>query len=160
LLALNLHDAFRSIDLLQTLPEVDPNRIGMIGKSYGGTMTAYTTALDPRIKAAVVSGYLSTLDDALSMRALGNYCGAQYLQGLLEWGDIPDVFGLIAPRPLLVEAGTRDDCFTYPDTTAAYVRLQTLYQAAGVPERLTRDVAEVGHEYILRAALPFFKNNL
>jgi hypothetical protein len=95
----------------------------MVGKSYGGTMTTYTAALDDRIKAACVSGYLSTLDDAMSRRGLGNYCGAQYLPGLLEWGDIPDVVGLIAPRPLLIEAGERDTCFVFPDTTKAYERL-------------------------------------
>ncbi len=160
LLALNIWDARRSIDLLQSLPFVDPDRMGMTGLSYGGTMTTYTTALDSRIKAAVVSGYLSTLDDAMSMRGLGNYCGSQYLPGLLNWGDIPDVVGLIAPRPLLIESGTKDDCFIFDDTTRAYEKLRTIYAAAGALEKLDRDVAEVPHSYILKKMMPFFKKYL
>jgi len=160
LLGLNVWDAMRSIDVLQSMPQVDPGRIGMVGKSYGGTMTTYTTALDDRIKAACISGYLSSLDDAMSRRGLGNYCGAQYLPGLLEWGDIPDVVGLIAPRPLLIEAGNRDDCFVFPDTTKAYERLAEIYKAAGHPDRLDRDVADVEHEFIFKKLPGFFKQYL
>ncbi|MHA1681355.1 MAG: alpha/beta hydrolase family protein [Promethearchaeota archaeon] len=160
LLALNVWDAMRSIDVLESTPEVDPSRIGMVGKSYGGTMTMYTTAMDERVKCAVISGYLSTLDDAISMRGLGNYCGAQYLKGLLEWGDIPDVAGLIAPRPLLIESGMLDDCFVYDDATRAYEKLELIYTACGRKERLSRDVANVGHEYIFNDAIPFLKKYL
>ncbi len=160
LLALNIWDARRSIDLLQSLPFVDPNRIGMTGLSYGGTMTTYMTALDARIKAAVVSGYLSTLNDAMSMRGIGNYCGAQYLPGLLNWGDIPDVFGLIAPRPLLIESGTKDDCFVFDDTTPAYEKLKVIYAAAGASDKLDRDVADLPHIYILNKMIPFFRKYL
>jgi hypothetical protein len=160
LLGLNVWDAMRSIDVLQSMPQVDPARIGMTGKSYGGTMTTYTTALDDRIKVACISGYLSTLDDAISRRGLGNYCGAQYLPGLLEWGDIPDVFGLIAPRPLLIEAGKRDTCFVFPDTTKAYNRLANIYAAAGHPEHLDRDVADVEHEFIFKKLPGFFAKYL
>jgi hypothetical protein len=156
LLGLNVWDAMRCIDVLQSLPQVDPERIGMVGKSYGGTMTTYTTALDDRIKVACISGYLSTLDDAMSRRGLGNYCGAQYLPGLLEWGDIPDVVGLIAPRPLLIEAGQRDTCFVFPDTTNAYERVAGIYAAAGHPERLDRDIADVEHEFIFKKLPGFF----
>ena len=160
LLALNIYDAMRTIDVLQTLPFVDWSRIGMIGKSYGGTMTSYTTALDDRIKAAVISGYLSTLEDAFSMRGLGNYCGAQYMPGLLEWGDIPDVIGLIAPKPLLIEAGENDTCFAFDDATKAYNRLQEIYKASGAPDNLSRDTAPVGHSMIFKNAVPFFKRYL
>ena len=46
------------IDYLQTLPEVDPERIGFYGLSQGGTMTLWFTPLEPRIKVAVVFGVL------------------------------------------------------------------------------------------------------
>ena len=104
LLALDIWDGMRTIDYLQSRPEVDPTRLGMVGLSFGGTMTTYLSALDPRIKVAVVSGYISTLrGDALTDRGKGNTCGNQYSPSLLLYGDIPDVAGLIAPRPLLVE---------------------------------------------------------
>ncbi|MCX8213282.1 MAG: prolyl oligopeptidase family serine peptidase [SAR202 cluster bacterium] len=46
---------------LQSRPEVDPDRIGCVGLSYGGTMTLFTTAMDEPIKCAVVSCYLSRI---------------------------------------------------------------------------------------------------
>ena len=160
LLALNVFDAQRSLDLLQTLPFVDGTRLGMVGKSYGGTLTAYTSAIDDRIKAAVVSGYLSTLEDAFSPHARGNFCGAQYLPGLLEWGDIPDVIGLICPRPLLIEAGICDDCFEYSDATKAFTHLQKIYRAGNASAFLERDTAEVAHEYIFHRMVPFLQQYL
>jgi hypothetical protein len=160
LLTLNVWDAMRTIDVLESMPYVDKNRIGMIGKSYGGTMTTYTTVLDDRVRVAVISGYLSTLDDALGFRGKGNTCGAQYVPGLLNWADIPDVIGLIAPRPLLIESGTQDDCFNFEDTTKAYGHLQDIYKASGHPDKLDRDVADVGHQYIGNKFLEFFQNHL
>jgi hypothetical protein len=160
LLALNIWDARRSLDLLETLPFVDSSRIGMVGLSYGGTMTTFVTALDERIKAAVVSGYCSTLNDALSLRSKGNYCGSQYLPGLLQWGDIPDVLGLIAPRPLLIESGSLDDCFIIEDTTRAYNHLREIYAAAGAIDNLDRDIAEVPHQYVFHKLVPFLQNHL
>ena len=102
----------------------------------------------------------TTQNDAFSMRGLGNYCGSQYLPGLLEWGDIPDVVGCIAPKPLLIEAGTKDLCFVYEDTTIAFNQLKKIYEAAGAIDNLDRDVAKVEHNYIFNKALKFFEKNL
>ena len=49
----------RGIDYLESLPEVDPHRIGMYGLSKGGHYTLYAAALDTRIRAAVVSGWFN-----------------------------------------------------------------------------------------------------
>jgi len=55
-LTLNIWDFKCCIDYLETRPEVDKNRIGMMGLSQGGTMTTFTTAAEPRIKAADITG--------------------------------------------------------------------------------------------------------
>ena len=44
----------RGIDYLASRPEVDPKRIGCVGNSGGGNLTAYITALDPRVSAAAI----------------------------------------------------------------------------------------------------------
>ena len=59
-LAQNLWDLQRSLDVLCGHPLVDPDRVGVCGLSYGGTMTLFTAAVDERVRAAVVSGYLSS----------------------------------------------------------------------------------------------------
>ena len=73
LLQLNISDGQRCLDYLQSLPEVDARRLGCMGCSFGGTMTTYISALDQRVKAAVIVCYLSTLTDALNDRGRGEY---------------------------------------------------------------------------------------
>ena len=113
-----VHDAKVCLDILQEHPYADPERLAMIGCSFGGTMTANVSALDTRVKAAASCCYLSTLWSALTEQN-GNTCGAQYSPGLLTDGDIPAVLGLIAPRPQMVQIARGDDCFLYQDAGGA-----------------------------------------
>ena len=147
-LAMQVWDGMRTVDYLQSRPEVDPERLGVGGLSFGGTMTTYLAALEPRLKVACISGYVSTIKgDAITMRGKGNFCGAQYMPGLLTIGDIPEVAGLTAPKPLVVESGTEDQCFVIDDAKAAYARLEQIYAAAGAGDRVVQDVFEGGHAW-------------
>ena len=58
-------DGIRGIDLLQSLPIVDGERIGVSGCSGGGTLTAYIAALDGRVKVAAPSCYITSWEDQL-----------------------------------------------------------------------------------------------
>ena len=156
LLALDLWDAMRGIDLLQELPYVDPARIGMVGLSFGGTMTTVLAALDDRIRCAVISGYLSTIHDALSHRGRANTCGSQFVPGLLTFGDIATVASLIAPRPCLAEIGEEDRCFIAEDARRAYGDVARVYALLGAEDRLAADVHPGGHEFSGRRAFDWF----
>jgi len=144
----NIWDGMRAVDILAARPEVDAGRLAALGLSYGGTMTTHLAINDPRLKVAVISGYISTVrGDAITMRGKGNFCGAQHVPQLLQYGDIPEMAGLIAPKPLLVEAGRGDDCFAIEDAREGYDRLQAIYQAAGCPERLARNEFDGQHQW-------------
>src|SRR5262249_9233839 len=54
-------DGVRGLDYLASRPEVDPARLGCVGNSGGGTLTAYIAALDPRVTAAAIGCYITTL---------------------------------------------------------------------------------------------------
>ena len=153
LMALNIQDDRRGLDLLAALPQVDAGRLGCAGLSFGGTRTMYLAALDPRVRAAVVSGYLTTFR-AYALDT-GNFCGSQFLPGIYAYADVPDLHGLIAPRPLLIEAGRTDRGFPITASRAAHARVAAIYDAAGVPERLERDEFDGGHEYRAGASLDF-----
>src|SRR5262249_30417385 len=60
-------DGIRALDYLTKGREVDPDRIGCVGNSGGGTLTAYIAALDPRVTAAAICCYITTL-----RRRMGN----------------------------------------------------------------------------------------
>jgi len=149
----NIWDGMRAIDVLAQRKDVDPRRLGVIGLSYGGTMSTHILANDRRIKAGVVSGYISTVrGDALNMRGLGNTCGSQHVPRLLLHGDIPDVLGLAVPKPVLFEMGRKETCFHYPDMKRAYAYLKTFYAAAGCPDRIDHDSYPNDHMWSGRKA--------
>ena len=123
-------------------------------------MTTYVSALDQRIKAAVIICYLSTLTDALNDRGRGNTCGSQFMFGLRACGDISDVAGLIAPRRCMVQIASDDACFIEADAMAAFHHLERVYAASGCRDNLVLDLFEGGHEVDVDPALAFLKEHL
>ena len=148
-LAANLWDLARGLDVLADHPLVDPGRLGVVGFSYGATCALFLAALDDRVAAAVVSGYVSSV--AESHRVPWNMCGSQVLPGMLGRLEHLDVAALVAPRPLLVQTGRGDDIFPLPAAVETVSRLRRVYEllspddAGG--ERLRHDVWEGGHEW-------------
>ena len=108
-LARNLWDLRRALDLLAEHPLVAPDRIAVAGLSYGGTCSLFLAAIDDRVAAAIVSGYLSSWSAAHTVP--WNMCGSQVLPGQLGAIEHLDLAALVAPRPLLVESGTEDAIF-------------------------------------------------
>jgi dienelactone hydrolase len=152
-LAQNVWDLSRCLDLLAGHPLVDPARIGMVGLSYGGTVTLFTAAYDDRVAAAVVSGYFSSW--AESHRVPWNMCGSQVAYGMLGRLEHEDLGALIAPRPLLIETGTEDQIFPLAAATESVRRTGLVYEYAGASDRLAHDVFEGGHQWHGAESLPF-----
>src|SRR5205807_8709601 len=59
LMGLEVAKLRRAVDYLSTLPEVDPQRIGIYGLSKGGHYTLYTAGIEKRLRAVVVSGWFN-----------------------------------------------------------------------------------------------------
>jgi dienelactone hydrolase len=149
----NLWDLARALDFLQDHPLVDPRRIGVVGLSYGGTMTLFLAAWDERVAAAVVSGYFSSWSESHKMP--WNMCGSQVLPGMLGQIEHVDLAALVAPRPLLVESGTDDDLFPAATAKQEMARLREVYVTLGAGDRLVHDVFEGGHRWNGVEAYPF-----
>ena len=155
LLALDLWDLARGLDVLCDHPLVDSRRVGMVGLSQGGTCTLFLAAWDRRVRAAVVSGYLNQWQ---SCAAVGwNMCGSQVLAGMGHAFDHVDLGALIAPRALLVETGTEDNIFPVDAARAAMDQLAAVYAALGHADRLEHDVFEGGHKWHGERAYPFLE---
>jgi len=134
LMGLRVWDVMRLIDYIYTRPDVEREHLPCIGLSGGGTATMYTTALDARITSAYISGAINTFRDSLMTI---QHCVCNYVPHLPQYAEMPEVAGLIAPRPLMVENGDKDPI--YPDfgVKAGVEMLRKIYTAAGHPERLT-----------------------
>lgn len=151
-LTLNIWDMKCCIDYLETRPEVDAKRIGMMGLSKGGTMTTFVTAVDDRIKAADIIGYVNPwagfgLRDA-------NFCGSQVVPEIFRYFDTHDIAGLVAPRPLLLEMGIYDACFPIQDLLKGAEGVKGIYRAAGAESMLWQDVHPGGHAFAGNKAYP------
>lgn len=157
-LTLNIWDMKCCVDYLETRPEVDKSRIGMMGLSQGGTMTTFTTAAEPRIKAADISGYINPWREFGIKQA--NFCGSQIVPGIYRYFDTADLAGLIAPRPLLLEMGIYDNCFPIHDQLKGYEAVRHIYRAAGSADRLWQDVFSGPHAFAGGKAFEFFRKYL
>lgn len=129
-------DGMRALDYLTSLPEVDASRIGITGSSGGGTLSTYITMLDPRIKAASIVTFITSLPRKIENRANDAETDPeQDVQGLLAAGiDHPEFVGMIAPRPVMIGAAMRD-FFPIEGTRQTFKEVQGLYARLGIPER-------------------------
>lgn len=144
LIAENLRDALWSLEVLARHPGVDPGRLACVGLSYGGRMTMLTAALSPRVRVAVISGALNVMQERIE----GRYsCGAQVIPGLLEYGDVPEIASLLAPRPCLWEVGRQDSLMVKDRLEPALERMRRAYRALGAPEALEVEYFEGGHRW-------------
>ena len=88
-----------------------------------------------------------------------NFCGSQITPGLYELCDVPDLHGLIAPRPLLVEIGAYDECFKIESAMSCFREVEKIYAAAGVRDRLELDLFEGGHRWGGNKSVEFFRKH-
>ena len=157
LIAENLRDSLWALELLVRHEQVDPRRLGCVGLSYGGRMTMLTAALEPRIKAAVVSGALNLMQE----RVRNPYgCGAQIIPGLLNVGDTPEIASLIAPRHVLWQIGSRDALIPAAWAEEGLRRMARVYKALDAEDHLQVDRFEGGHVWNGKRAYPFLEKCL
>ncbi len=157
-LGMNVVHGQAAIDFACSFPEVDARHIGVMGLSFGGTMSLWMSLCDARIKATEIICY-SDLWECFGIRDL-NYCGSQIAPGLFQLLDLPDLQGLVAPRPLLIDIGVNDKCFTFESASVCFKKLETIYEAAGAADRLYLDQHAGGHAWGGNVAPAFFKKHL
>jgi dienelactone hydrolase len=150
-------DVMRTIDYIGTRAELDANRVGCMGISGGGTVTVFSSALDTRIRAALVSGYLNTFRDSVGSIV---HCSDNYVPGILNWAEMHDIAGLIAPRPLFVESGEKDDIFPIRASVESFNEVRTIYEVFGARDRAEQEVFPGEHSFWGRRGVPFLARHL
>ena len=152
-----VYDAMRAFDYLETRPEIDTSRLGVMGISGGGTTTFFTAAIDTRVKAAVVSGYFNTFRDSILSLS---HCIDNYIPNVLQYAEMYDIAGLIAPRAMFVESGTEDTIFPIEATRFAVNLAKAIYKCFNAEDKLGLEVFEAGHSFHGVGAFEFLKEVL
>jgi dienelactone hydrolase len=140
---LRVWDGMRAVDYLETLPFADTKRLGVMGISGGGMHAFISACLDRRIKAAVISGYFC--DWRHSILAI-NHCTCNFVPGLLKLGELSDLAAMIAPRPFLVENGTKDVIFPIDAVKTTVKRALRAWKVFGAAKNLQTDFFEGAHQ--------------
>jgi dienelactone hydrolase len=140
-------DDVRTVDYLLTRPEVDPQRIGCVGLSVGGLRACHLAALDDRVRAAVVVGWMASFPAQLKRHVKNSIGHTKVVPGLYRHLDYPDVAALAMPRALLVINGSRDGLFDLDGVRRCFDKLQACYQKAGAPEKLRTRLYDTPHEF-------------
>lgn len=166
-------DTIRALDYLQSRADVDGDRLGLMGISMGGMNTWLTAAADPRVKVAVPcigvtsfayqleSGRFRARTDTLPKfhqavaAALGEpevnarvvrEAWSKVLPGILDRFDCPQMLTAIAPRPLLILNGEKDERCPLEGVQKCYAAAEGAYKSQNAEERLKLDVAaNTGH---------------
>jgi dienelactone hydrolase len=159
----NFGDDSRCVDYLLSRKEVDGTRIGCTGLSGGGWRTNMIAALEPRVKAVVSVGWMTTGDTQQAYNlagAIGTFC---LLPGVWDRLDVPDLIAMAAPRACMVVGGTEDLLFPPLGQKEATRQIAEAFDWAGSPE-LSRSYAPAKpHCYdqdIQEEALAWFNKHL
>lgn len=154
-------DIMRGVDYMLTRKEIDPNRIGMTGRSGGGNTTAYLGALDDRILATAPECYISSYEHLY--KSIGPQCAEQNLYEMVEAGlDHADFLVARAPKPTMVISTTRD-FFSIQGTRNSYKEASRMYKALGAEEKLKTVEDDSIHKSTLKnreAMYAFFQREL
>ncbi len=152
-----VYDVMRTIDWIETRKELDAAHVGSMGISGGGTCTTFSAAIEPRIRAAMISGYLNTFRDSIFSLS---HCIDNYVPGILNWAEMYDIAGLIAPRPLFAEAGEKDDIFPIEASRTSFARVAKVYETLDAAGSFQYETFDGEHSFHGAKGLPFLAEHL
>lgn len=136
-------DGIRAVDYLLTRKEIDPLRIGITGRSGGGTQSAYIAAMDDRIYAAAPENYITNFTRLL--QTIGCQDAEQnFFNGIRRGIDQPDLLLVRAPKPALMITTTRD-IFSIQGAKETEKEVSRIYKAYGKEESFSRVEDDAPH---------------
>jgi dienelactone hydrolase len=147
-------DNIRGFDLLETLPEVNPKRIGIIGHGLGGQSALLTAVFDYRLSAVISSGGFTTwshyrggnLADWAKERMMPRIKTAHGSDPSKIPFDFGDLLATLAPRAVFVSAPLQDDILDVAGVKSAVASALAVYRLRKGAEALTVSYPQCGHE--------------
>jgi dienelactone hydrolase len=145
----------RAVDLLESLPQVDRARLGVIGHSLGGHNALFVAAFDPRLKAVVAScgfnsffsyrgGDLTGWSHAGYMPRIATVYGKDPKQMPF---DFTELLATLAPRPVFINAPLRDDNFAVTGVMDCLAAARPVYRLYQAEENLVVQHPESDHDF-------------
>ena len=149
-------NSIRCLDYLQTRPEVDPQRLAMMGRSGGGATTWFTAALDERIKVAIPAAGITDLTNHIVDGTIEGHCDCMFMVNTYRW-DFAQLAALIAPRALLFSNSDKDTIFPLDGVERVHAKLRNIYKLYKADDKLGLLITEGPHKDTQELQLPAFK---
>jgi dienelactone hydrolase len=139
-------DMMRLIDVLERhFPHLlDIDAVCCMGHSGGGTATAYTAALESRLKLAMPSGAMCTYRDSI---AAMKHCSCNYVPHIAEYFDMGDLMAMACPKLYVQVNGSEDPIFPLPGAKEVFEQGRRAYFAQGCADRCCHIVGAGGHRF-------------
>lgn len=128
-----------------------------MGISGGGTVTLFVAGMEPRIRAAFASCSLNTFRDSIMSVS---HCIDNYVPGILDWAEMYDIAGLIAPRPFFAESGEKDNIFPIAASRASFAKVKHIYDVFGAGDLAGQETFNAAHSFWGKQGLPFLAKHL
>jgi len=142
-----VNDDRRSVSVLASLPEVDPQRIGCLGLSGGGYRSTYLTGMEPRIRASVITGWMTSLPTTLDI-PYAVHTALFDAFGLHAKMDHPDIASMAAPdTAVFVQDCLQDRLFTKAGMEMAAEKIRAVYADLRHAERFRAEFYDVPHQF-------------
>lgn len=137
-------NGLRGVDYLVTRPEIDPERIGVTGRSGGGAGSWWAVALDERVKAAVPVAGITDLRDHVVEGCISGHCDCMFVVNTYRW-DYPKLAALAYPRPLLLANTDEDRIFPLGGVMRTQAHVRRLYDLGGQADAFGVVITPGGH---------------
>ncbi|MFO0883928.1 MAG: alpha/beta hydrolase family protein [Pirellulales bacterium] len=128
-------DMRRAVDLMTELPEVDADNLGCYGHSMGSTHCWLVGPWEPRLKAICGNCCLPTYKGIHREQML--HCFPNFIPGLHQYGDTPDIAALIAPRALHLNFGELDSGSPIDEVRSGIETIKRAYESIHAEKNFT-----------------------
>jgi len=149
-------NSIRAIDYLVTRPEVDASRIGITGRSGGGSYSWTTAALDDRIRVVAPVAGITDLQNHIVDGVVEGHCDCMYFVNTFQWEYARNA-QLIAPRPLLIVNTDADRIFPLDGVQRIHAATRQVYRLHGADAALGLVIGPGDHKDTQDLQVPVFR---
>lgn len=142
-------DVDRTIDYLAERGDFDISKIGVMGNSGGGTTSMFAGAVLPRLTHVMPSSSFSSFHDSIGTIW---HCLCNHIPNLYAFGESSDVLGLIAPRPLVIVNGEKDEIFPIGPAKEEFAKIKARYESMGAGDKCFHVIGPEGHRFYAEIA--------
>lgn len=154
--AVETWDGIRALDYLDSLPEVDTNRMGVTGRSGGGAYSWFVAAVDDRVKVIAPVAGITDLKNYCVDGAVDEHCDCMFFVNTYRW-DYPMLASLCAPRPLLLADTDDDEYFPLDGVLHTRNLVAGIYDLYGASTNFGLVIAPGPHKDTQDVQIPVFR---